>query len=136
VILRLGAASVAIAAFSGLCACSHDHSVACEPTTRYATAATAAPVRIPDDLNPPDETDSLKLPPAASSAAAKTKPCLESPPGYYTEGAPAPSRTGAAAGRAPAGAPRPAAAPPAPSPAPPAPASEPAPAGSDREINN
>lgn len=145
-IQRLGVASAAIAVACGLGACSHDHSVACEPTTRYAAAATAAPVRIPDDLNPPDETDSLRLPPDTGSAAARTKPCLESPPGYYAEGAPAAGRNGAALGgrAAPGGAPRPAAPPPPTTPAAappprsaePPPAAESAPAGGDREIDN
>ena len=154
-ILRLGAASATLAVACGLGACSHDQSVACEPTTRYATAATAGPVRIPDDLNPPDETDSLRLPPNPAATVAHTKPCLESPPGYYADGAPAPARNGAGLQRRPAsgGGQRPAAAPP-PAPAPPPtpappPAAAPQPplpaepppsdgaqAGGDREINN
>jgi hypothetical protein len=137
VIVRLGAISAALAVASGLGGCSHDHAVACEPIGRYVTATTAAPVRIPDDLNPPDETDSLRMPPDSGPAAAPTKPCLESPPGYYADGAPAPGRNGAAlerrstsgGGQRPAAAaPPPAAPPPQPPPAVPASAPQPPPA--------
>jgi hypothetical protein len=154
VIQRFAAASAALVIFSGLCACSHSKGVVCEPTSRYAAAATDGPVRIPDDLNPPDETDSLRLPPDSGRAAQLSKPCLETPPGFYADGAPnnprgAPNqrRTGAsasprqaapppAAAPAPASAPVPAAqsGPPVAAPAPPV--TDTPPAGGDREITN
>jgi hypothetical protein len=112
-----------VAVACGLGACAHDKSVACEPTGRYATATSAAPVRIPDDLNPPDETDSLRLPPETGSAVARTKPCLESPPGFYADGVPAGGRSGGGTERrgAQGGASRPPAAPPPSTPAAPPP---------------
>jgi hypothetical protein len=158
VIRRLAAVSAALLIASELCACSHGGAVACEPTSRYAAASTAGPVRIPDDLNPPDETDSLRLPPDTGRAAQPSKACLETPPGFYADGAPAnprgtpgQRRTGASGTATPA--PRQAAPPPAAAPAPtsaPAPAeSEPPPVaapaqppadapppGGDREITN
>jgi len=144
VIRRLAAASAALVIASQLCACSHGSAVACEPTSRYAAAATAGPVRIPDDLNPPDETDSLRLPPDTGRAAQSSKPCLETPPGFYADGAPSNPRGGTGqrrtgTGGAPTTAPRQAAPPPtaapgpttAPTPpaqaVPPAPATAPAP---------
>jgi hypothetical protein len=162
VIRRFAAASAALIVFSELCACSHGNAIACEPTSRYAAAATIGPVRIPDDLNPPDETDSLRLPPETGRTAQSNKACLETPPGFYADGAPNNPRggtgqrrtgTGAAprpgprqaappptATAAPTSAPPPAAesVPPAPAPAPaPAqPPTEPPPPGGDREITN
>jgi uncharacterized lipoprotein len=109
--LALAAAAAAAAVLGG---CSKEHSLHCEPSDRYALAGSTPPVRVPDDLTPPDETDALQLPSAdAGRAASGEKPCLESPPTF------APAR-----GRAP----QPAAAPPAPPPAPPA--------SGDREIGN
>jgi hypothetical protein len=144
--------------FYQLCACSHRSAVACEPTSRYAAASTIGPVRIPDDLNPPDETDSLRLPPDSGRVAQSSKACLETPPGFYADGAANNPRGGTGQRRtgasgAPAPAPRQAAPPPTAAPAPttaPAPAAEssppvsaPAPpstdeppAGGDREITN
>jgi hypothetical protein len=154
VIRRFAAASAALIVFSELCACSHGGTLACEPTSRYAAAATIGPVRIPDDLNPPDETDSLRLPPDTGRAAQSSKPCLETPPGFYADGAannprgggqrrtgkPAPAPRQAAppptAAPAPTNAPAPApeSPPPAAAPAPPS-TEQPAPGG-DREITN
>jgi translation initiation factor IF-2 len=120
VIRRLAAASAALLIFSELCACSHGNAVACEPTSRYAAASTAGPVRIPDDLNPPDETDSLRLPPDTGRTAPPSKACLETPPGFYADGAPANPRgtQGQRRTGAPAPGPRQAAPPPAAAPAP------------------
>ncbi len=133
----------------GLSGCGRDHTLACEPTERYATAISVAPVRIPDDLSPPDESDSLRLPPEAGATAALGRPCLESPPGFYAEGAPGGTRLGNTPLRATpappikAQAPAPAApAPAAPAPdATPAPTATPAsdatpPAEADRQIDN
>ncbi|HEX5047725.1 MAG TPA: hypothetical protein VFX89_11445 [Gammaproteobacteria bacterium] len=109
--LALAAAAAAI-----LSGCSHkDHALRCEPTDRYALAGSTPPVRVPDDLTPPDETDALQLPSTdVGRPASGEKPCLESPPTFTP------------AGRA--RSPQPAAPPPAPPPAPPA--------GGDREIGN
>jgi hypothetical protein len=120
VIRRLAAAFAAIVLACELTACSHGSAIACEPTTRYAAAATAGPVRIPDDLNPPDETDSLRLPPENVSVAQASKPCLESPPGFYADGAPNAPRGGAAQRRPGSGSTTPAPRQAAPPPQPPA----------------
>jgi hypothetical protein len=115
-----------------LAACSHDRGNQCGDDLRYTRARTVAPVRIPDDLSPPDETDSLRLPegvaPQASAAAdSASEQCLETPPQFGET----------AAGRARSAQP-PASAPGRPAPgAPAAPPPEPAPAGGgDRQIDN
>jgi hypothetical protein len=108
----------------GLFGCGRDRTLAaCEATDRYVTATSAPPVRIPDDLSPPDETDSLRLPP--ETAAAPIRPCLETPPGFYAEGAPGGTRLGIAPPARPGPAPAQESAPAAPTPEDP-----------DRQISN
>jgi hypothetical protein len=127
--MRLPTALAAALVICGLSGCGRDHTVACDATDRYAAASTAPPVRIPDDLSPPDESDSLRLPPEAVAPTAPTRPCLQSPPGFYAEGAPGGTRLGNAPAR------------PAPTPAPATPAAAPEPSvppppGDDRQIDN
>jgi len=128
--MRFSAATVAVAFFGGLYGCTHDHQLACEPTERYASAASSGPVQIPDDLSPPDETDSLRLP-SPDAVKPSTRSCLETPPGFYASGSAGGTRVATPSGRR------------APTPAPAAPASEaaekpaePPNASSDREIGN
>ena len=126
---RLGTALAAALLIAWLSGCGRDHTLACEATARYASATSAPPVQIPDDLSPPDEKDSLRLPPVATNAAAPTRPCLESPPGFYAEGAPGSTRLGGAPARPTTTAPS--------SPAAPAPAPDAPPADApDRQIGN
>jgi uncharacterized lipoprotein len=81
---RVAAFVVAAAIFGG---CSRDHTLRCEPSDRYARAGSTAPVRVPDDLTPPDETDALQLPTGdAPPAADAEKPCLETPPTFTPGG--------------------------------------------------
>ena len=101
-----------ILAASVLGGCGGGRALNCDGAERYARAGSSPPVRIPADLTPPDESDSLRVPPEAGAASrAETQRCLESPPEFAS-----PSN-------------RPAAPPGAP------PASEPAP-NPDREIGN
>jgi hypothetical protein len=86
-------AGVLLAALHG---CSKDHTLACEPTDRYALATSTGPVQIPDDLSPPDESDSLRLPPV-EAVKPTTGACLEAPPGFYAGGAVGGARGGTAA---------------------------------------
>jgi hypothetical protein len=115
-----------------LASCSHERGNQCGDDPRYARARTAAPVRIPDDLTPPDETDSLRLPQDTRQASAVADDangrCLETPPKFGEAGAGrARSAQTPASGQA-----RPAPGAPATPPA----EEEPKPAGSDREISN
>jgi hypothetical protein len=115
-------ALVALCIACGLCGCGRDHTLACEGTERYSTASSAPPVQIPDDLSPPDETNSLRLPPTGAATAAVTRPCLETPPGFYADGAPGGTRLGNPPAR--------------PAPPAPAPAVADPPADPDRQIGN
>jgi uncharacterized lipoprotein len=55
----------------------------CQATDRYVTARSAPPIQVPDDLTPPNESDALRLPPVAATAApAPADKCLESPPEF------------------------------------------------------
>ncbi len=61
----------------------------CEPDARYATARSAPPVQIPDDLSPPDESDALRLPPdVGASGTVTADDCLEAPPSFFGESRP------------------------------------------------
>jgi hypothetical protein len=78
--------TVGLAAILG---CSRDEVARCEPPDRYATARSVAPVQIPDDLSPPDETDALRLPPVVPSPAEPPSAgCLETPPPFFNTGRP------------------------------------------------
>jgi uncharacterized lipoprotein len=68
--------------------CSGVGSVRCEDSARYATSTTAPPVRIPDELSPPDESQALRIPPALEQSEVPPDGCLESPPPYVQPGAP------------------------------------------------
>ena len=69
--------------------CSRDEVARCEPPDRYATARSVAPVQIPDDLSPPDETDALRLPPVVPSPTEQPAGgCLETPPPFFDTGRP------------------------------------------------
>ena len=62
--------------------CHRGNTSGCEDTRRYAKAASASPVQIPDDLTPPSETDALRLPPVVANNRTPTQPCLEDPPAF------------------------------------------------------
>lgn len=68
--------------FAVLVGCHRGNTGGCEDTRRYAKAASASPVQIPDDLTPPSETDALRLPPVVANNRAPTQPCLEDPPAF------------------------------------------------------
>jgi predicted small lipoprotein YifL len=73
---------IAALAATALAGCSRDGALNCEPADRYATARSAPPVRVPDDLSVPDESASLRLPPAAVADSAAVR-CLETPPDFF-----------------------------------------------------
>jgi hypothetical protein len=79
---------VALSLVTAAAGCSRQLTADCEPTERYSTARSIAPVQIPDDLSPPDEGDALRLPPAALTSGAAPSPssgCLESPPSFFRD---------------------------------------------------
>lgn len=61
----------------------------CEPESRYATARSAPPVQVPDDLTPPDESQALRLPPDPFlGPPTRAGECLEKPPSFFGESRP------------------------------------------------
>jgi uncharacterized lipoprotein len=71
-------------AASALSGCSGESTLNCETSERYAAARSVPPVRVPDDLSVPDETDSLRLPPAPAADGAGER-CLETPPDFFED---------------------------------------------------
>jgi uncharacterized lipoprotein len=60
--------------------------LACENPDRYAGSLSIPPVQVPEDPTPPDETQSLAIPPAPErDVSASPGQCLESPPSYFEE---------------------------------------------------
>jgi hypothetical protein len=113
--LELGAA--ALLAVCVLAGCSRDKVRPCDVDGRYSAAESVPPVRIPDDLSPPNESDALRVPPETGAAGRTAPGCLETPPAFGTSG----RGTGTAPPERPVGAD--------------APPDEPPPGG-DREISN
>ena len=77
---------LAVAALTTACGAAR-----CEKPERYAGSGELPPVRVPDDLTPPDESRSLRIPPAPPDEPRKVTrrgPCLESPPDYFEGGQP------------------------------------------------
>jgi uncharacterized lipoprotein len=70
------------AAVAVLGGCSSDKGLRCEDTSLYSSSISVPPIRVPDDLSVPDESDSLLIPEAPRDAAALTE-CLETPPSYF-----------------------------------------------------
>ncbi|HEX7081851.1 MAG TPA: hypothetical protein VF329_12635 [Gammaproteobacteria bacterium] len=69
-----------------LAGCAGDNGLRCEDTERYQNAESVGPIRVPDDLSVPDESEALRIPPAPSDALeAERDPasCLEDPPDFF-----------------------------------------------------
>ena len=85
---RLLAVLIALAAASLVTGCG---ATRCEKPDRYAGSGELPPVQVPDDLTPPDESRSLRIPQASARDRRKVSrrgPCLESPPDYFEGGQP------------------------------------------------
>ena len=65
-----------------LAGCSGEEGLRCEDQSRYATSVSAPPIRVPDDLTVPDESDSLLIPDSAPPGTVAPTECLETPPPY------------------------------------------------------
>lgn len=80
--IRAGLFGVMIVAL--LSGCGRDYGMRCEDPERYSGGLEVPPVRVPDDLSVPDESQALRIPQVARSReqAAGRGPCLESPPSY------------------------------------------------------
>ncbi|MGI9260155.1 MAG: hypothetical protein ACR2QQ_15085 [Gammaproteobacteria bacterium] len=81
---------VAIAA--SVTGCGRAFGLRCEDPERYTNSGEVPPIQIPDDLDPPDETASLRIPadpPEDELEELESRgPCLESPPDFFEAGAP------------------------------------------------
>jgi uncharacterized lipoprotein len=66
-------------------ACSGEDELRCDDTSRYATSVSIPPLRVPDDLTVPDESDSLLIPDPAAAETGVATECLETPPSYYDQ---------------------------------------------------
>ena len=86
--MRRTPARIALAAVIGLSAaaiggCANEVALICGSDEYYRDAQTVGPLRIPDDLSIPDETDSLRVPDVGGAVADERDPsvCLEAAPG-------------------------------------------------------
>ena len=71
--------------------CSDGVGLRCENPARYTDSGEIPPVRIPDDLSPPNQSQALRIPASndGNLEPVDTRgPCLESPPDFYEVGAP------------------------------------------------
>ena len=77
--------------FAGMILTTACGATRCEKPERYAGSGELPPVQVPDDLTPPDESRSLRIPPVSDKERRKVSrkgPCLESPPDYFEGGQP------------------------------------------------
>ncbi len=92
---------VAIVLAIWLSGCSRNSGLRCENQERYSGAGEVAPLRIPDDLDPPDQTEALRIPGTPNTGvaqetgnagevdgAADVASCTESPPEFFEAGLP------------------------------------------------
>lgn len=67
-------------------ACSRNDEVRCPGGTRYLTAESADELRVPDDLDVPDEAEALRIPPRTPPAEqADEDTCLPFSPAFSGE---------------------------------------------------
>lgn len=89
--LRARRLLLGVAAICWLGGCSGGIGLRCEDPEFYTDSGEVPPVRIPDDLSPPDESESLRIPAPLEGGVEPVDsrgPCLESPPDFYEAGAP------------------------------------------------
>jgi len=82
---------VSIALLWWLSGCSRDAGLRCEDQERYLGSVEIAPLEVPDDLDPPDESEALRVPRVTDTGEATGPdygPCTESPPEFFEEGPP------------------------------------------------
>jgi uncharacterized lipoprotein len=86
--VRLLAILCAALTAAALAGCSRGEGIRCEDPALYSSSTSVPPIRVPDDLSVPDESQSLLIPDASRAPTdAPTAPaeCLESPPRYFEE---------------------------------------------------
>jgi len=96
------AVALAIALVFCIGGCSRNAGLRCENQARYEGAEEVAALMIPDDLDPPGETEALRIPAEGRAAVAGESPasgqqsaedgdtasCTEAPPDFFQEGSP------------------------------------------------
>lgn len=86
---RIAILAAVVLAASLVASCGRRGEVRCEDPDRYATSDSIPPVRVPEDLSLPTDTESLVIPPGArSSQAISEGECLESPPDFFEDNVP------------------------------------------------
>ena len=86
---RIAIIAAVVLAVSLSAGCGRRGEVRCEDPDRYATSDSIPPVRVPEDLSLPDETESLVIPPGARSMqSAAGGECLEAPPDFFEDNVP------------------------------------------------
>lgn len=71
-----------------LSGCSGERTLKCAEVGRYVVSQSTAPVRVPEGLNVPSETEALRIPsgePLQIPDLDTTTECLESPPDFFDE---------------------------------------------------
>lgn len=79
---------LAVLGIATVAACGGEGAMRCESSSLYASSTSAPPVRVPDDLSVPDESQALQIPPGESlPPKGKDDPpdCLEQPPEFFEE---------------------------------------------------
>ena len=79
--------STLLLAVTAVCSgCFGGDSLNCEDPTLYGSSRSVAPVRVPDGLDVPDESNALQIPPGdpliVQDVDAMTE-CLEAPPDFF-----------------------------------------------------
>jgi uncharacterized lipoprotein len=79
-----------MAALILIAGCAGERGLGCGDAERYANSRSDAPLRVPDDLSLPDETDSLSVPSARgrNSTPSENGRCLETPPPFSDRSVP------------------------------------------------
>lgn len=78
----LAATAAALAVLAA--GCSRDESLGCAEDLRYLESRSVPPLRVPDDLTVPDETEALRVPDAPAAAQVPAEGgCIETPPDFF-----------------------------------------------------
>lgn len=84
--IRALSIAAATAAFV-VAGCSGERGLSCESSERYDSASSVAPIRVPDDLSVPDESEALRVPfPTSGAEPPSAIECLETPPDFFEGG--------------------------------------------------
>jgi uncharacterized lipoprotein len=69
-----------------LSACGGRRANVCEPGPRFAEGGSVPPITVPEGLTPPDQSQSLVIPPAPDRVVELNqagRACLERPPNFF-----------------------------------------------------